>query len=118
MNNKDYTRTRLIQFLQQTLSKNKSNNIYFDLENEDTLFVNLKVQDWTTKVLLISSSRLRNDIFLWEAKLRDFSWITLFSNYIDSLLEKYKSKKWSSILDVNENFEDNIHFDFDSIKQD
>ena len=115
MNNKNYTRTRLIQFLQQTLSKNKSNYIYFDLDNEDKLFVDLKVKAWIVKVILISSSRLRKDIFLWESKLRDFSWITLFSNYIDSLLDKYKAKKWTNILYWDDSFTDDVSIDFDNI---
>lgn len=117
MTSKDYTRTRFIQFLQQTLSKNKSNNIYFDLYNDDKLFIDLKAQDGTTKVMLISSSRLRSDMFLWEAKLWDFDWITLFVNYIDSLLDRYKAKKSNSVLnlDINYNFDDINNDDFDNL---
>ena len=119
MTKSDYTRSRLIQFIQQTLSKNKSNNKYFDLDNNDKLFVDLKVQSWSTKVMLISSSRLRNDIFLWESNLRDFKWITLFVNYIDSLLDKYKAKKGSTVLDLTSDNdfidESNMNYDFDDI---
>jgi len=115
MTSKDYTRTWLIQFLQQTLSKNKSNTLYFDLSNNDKLFIEMKVMDWSTKVFLISNSRLRKDIFLWQAKLRDFNWITLFVDYIDSLLDKHKAKKEFNSIDINwieNDFINNVIVDF------
>ena len=122
MNNKKYTRTSLIQFLQQTLSKNKSNNIYFDLLNNDKLFIDMKVWNGSTKVYLISNSMLRKDIYLWEAYLRDFNWIIYFADYVNNLLWKHNVKN-DCFIDNDITFEKEIAtinnwFDFDSIKDD
>jgi len=104
MNLEKYSKDKLIYFLQLTLSQNKSNIIYFSLDDFDKLFIDMNVIDWTTNIYLYSSNIWDNKRFLCKSKLRDYEWIILFVNYIDWLLNKYyvKDKK--------------IYFDFNNIK--
>lgn len=85
MSNKDYSKIRLINFLKQTLSKNKSDDIYLNLENKKIIYLKMDVKDWNTKVYLVWDKY----IFLWEIKLWDSKTVNKFSNYIDMLIHKY-----------------------------
>ncbi len=104
MNLEEYSKDKLIYFLQLTLSQNKSNIIYFNLDDFDKLFIDMNVIDWTTNIYLYSSNVWDNGRFLCKSKLRDYEWIRLFVNYIDWLLSKYYLK------------EEKIVFDFSNLK--
>jgi len=45
MNLEEYSKDKLIYFLQLTLSQNKSNIIYFNLDDFDKLFIDMNVID-------------------------------------------------------------------------
>jgi len=93
MNLEEYSKDKLIYFLQLTLSQNKSNIIYFSLYDFDKLFIEINTKDWTTNIYLYSNNIWNNKRFLCKSKLWDYEWIILFSNYIDWLLNKYYVKE-------------------------
>lgn len=99
MNLEKYSKDKLIRFLQITLSQNKSNIVYFNLDDFDKLFIDMNVIDWTTNIYLYSNNIWSNRIFLCKSKLRDYEWIVLFVNYIDWLLNKYYVKEEKIVFD-------------------
>ena len=93
MNLEEYSKDKLIYFLQLILSQNKSNIVYFSLNDFDKLFIEINTKDWTTNIYLYSNNIWNYERFLCKSKLRDYEWIILFVNYIDWLLNKYYVKK-------------------------
>ncbi len=118
--NTKYSRANLFQFIQVTLRVNKSNNKYFDLENNDKLLIEINSFDWSIYAYLIKSSvwikSRTNDLLLYNSKVRDIKSIWDFCNNIEILLQRLNIRKLN-LLDELWDFWDfeSPNFDFDSL---
>ncbi|MDD3793288.1 MAG: hypothetical protein PHI37_00550 [Candidatus Gracilibacteria bacterium] len=120
MGNTKYSRANLFQFIQITLRQNKSNNKYFDLVNDDKLFIEINTFDGSIYAYLIKSSvgvkPMNSDLLLYNSKVWDIKSIGDFCNNIEVLLQRLNIRKLNLLDELGEFGEfDNSSIDFDKI---
>lgn len=118
--NTKYSRANLFQFIQITLRQNKSNNKYFDLINDDKLYIEIDSKDGSTYAYLIKSKvwvkPINSDLVLYHSKIWDIKSIWDFCNNIEILLQRLNIRKLN-LLDELWDFWDfgSQDVDFDSL---
>lgn len=120
---KIYSRTNLFQFIQTSFKRNKSDSIYFDLENWDKIYVEVNIINRFIYVYMITNhiTKAKNNIslLLW-LNVNDINWINNFCNKIEVYLKsQWVSKKviLDKIFYCDYKFDEVSEIDFDNIKR-
>ncbi len=119
---KIYSRSNLFQFIQTSLKKNKSDFVYFNLDNGDEIYVEVNILNKFIYLYIIKNdiSKLKENVtLLLGLKIYTVYEINNFCNKVELKLKQIIENK-NSILDeviyCDYSFNDNSELDFDSIK--